>query len=275
MLVNAGYEEQLLKYDPNAWSHCYGSGELIDHVFANASMANQIVNAYVKHVSAYKCNPSVTSAQSWSDHDPYVVEIDLAAEPAGPCADIDVTWLTSGLEPLTSVNNIWKWNSGGYAKASKQGGYTDYMLTPAMNMSGMSAASLSFQHTHKFAGTPSEELTLWVTPDFQGDVESSTWQQLTINPYAANTNWTFVDASVAVPAEYLGPNTVFAFKYMSTAANYATWEIKNLKLKASCSGTEAIENVPNPTDTYKILRHGQLIIIRSGVEYTLTGQRVR
>lgn len=277
MLINAGYEEQLLKYDPSAWSHCYGSGELIDHVLANASMADQIVNAYVKHVSAYKCNSAVNSWQSWSDHDPYVVEINLSTEPAeeGPCEDIDATYLTSSLDPLTSVNNIWYWNSGGYAKAQKQGGYTDYMLTPEMNLSEMSSATISFQHTHKWAGTPSEELTLWVTPDFQGDVESSAWQQLTISPYAANTDWKFVDASIDVPVEYLGSNTVFAFKYMSTATNYATWEIKNLKIKATCSSAQPIENVADESAAYKEIRHGQLIIIRSGVEYTVTGQRVR
>ncbi len=276
MLINAGYEEQLLKYDPSAWSHCYGSGELIDHVLANASMADQIVNAYVKHVSAYKCNSAVNSWQSWSDHDPYVVEINLSTEPAeeGPCEDIDATYLTSSLDPLTSVNNIWYWNSGGYAKAQKQGGYTDYMLTPEMNLSEMSSATISFQHTHKWAGTPSEELTLWVTPDFQGDVESSAWQQLTISPYAANTDWNFVDASIEVPVEYLGSNTVFAFKYMSTATNYATWEIKNLKIKATCSSAQPIENVSDESVVYKEIRHGNLIIIRSGVKYTVTGQRL-
>ena len=76
-IVNAGYEEQLLRYDPYAYSHCFGGGELIDHVFANASMAEQIVNAYVKHVSTYKCTSYVTQSMSYSDHDPYVVEINL------------------------------------------------------------------------------------------------------------------------------------------------------------------------------------------------------
>ena len=89
MLLNAGYEEQLLKYDPDAWSHCYNGGELIDHVFANTSMAEQIVNAYVKHVSAYKCNPSVSSAQSWSDHDPYVVELNLGPFPTEDLTEVE------------------------------------------------------------------------------------------------------------------------------------------------------------------------------------------
>ena len=276
MILSAGYEEQLLRFHADAWSHCYSNGELIDHVFANPSMAAQIVNAYVKHVSAYKCNGAVNSWDSWSDHDPYIVEINLSTEPAsGACEDIDATYLTSSLDPLTSVNNIWYWNSGGYAKAQKQGGYTDYMLTPEMNLSEMSSATISFQHTHKFAGTPSEELTLWVTPDFQGDVASSEWHQLTIDPYAANTNWTFVDVAINVPTEYLGERTVFAFKYMSTTDHYGTWEIKNLHVTAECGSTTDVEQIDEQKPIYKILRQGQLIIIRSGVEYTVTGQRVR
>ena len=76
-IINAGFEEQLLKYNSAAWSHCYDGGELIDHVLANQSMAAQIVNAYVKHICAYKCNNAVSYAQSWSDHDPYVIDINL------------------------------------------------------------------------------------------------------------------------------------------------------------------------------------------------------
>ena len=76
-IVNAGFEEQLLKYNSSAWSHCYGGGELIDHVLANVSMAAQIVNAHVEHICAYKCNSAVSSDQSWSDHDPYVIDINL------------------------------------------------------------------------------------------------------------------------------------------------------------------------------------------------------
>lgn len=84
-IINAGFEEQLLKYNSEAWSHCYGGGELIDHVLANSSMAEQIVNAYVAHICAYWCNNAVTEDMSWSDHDPYVIEIKLG-KPSGATA---------------------------------------------------------------------------------------------------------------------------------------------------------------------------------------------
>lgn len=76
-IVNAGFEEQLLRFDADAYSHCYGGGELIDHVLANPSMQSQIVNAYVKHICTWRCTDGVYSSTSYSDHDPYVIEINL------------------------------------------------------------------------------------------------------------------------------------------------------------------------------------------------------
>ena len=84
-IINAGFEEQLLKYDASAWSHCYGGGELIDHVLANATMAEQIVDAHVEHICACICNSAVSYEDSWSDHDPYVIEIELGKS-SGPTA---------------------------------------------------------------------------------------------------------------------------------------------------------------------------------------------
>lgn len=77
-IMNAGYAEQILRFDSTNYSHCYGGGELIDHVIANSSMASQIVDAYIRHLST-TCSVGVTSEMSYSDHDPYVVEINLAS----------------------------------------------------------------------------------------------------------------------------------------------------------------------------------------------------
>jgi hypothetical protein len=160
---------------------------------------------------------------------------------------VNDTWLLTGGNSLgeitTNDSTVWIYDAQYGAKASKQGGYTGYLMTPAKDLRGMKSVTLSFMHTHKFAGTPSNELTLWVTPDYKGSVEASQWQQLTIAPYAANTNWTFVSVSINVPVSKVGANTVFAFKYMSTASNHATWEIKNLTLIAQCEGSTP----PQPT----------------------------
>ena len=72
-LLNAGYEEQILKYYPSAYSHIYsGTGSLIDHVFANAAMAEQITGAGV-----YNVNTTGGYSVKYSDHDPYLVALNL------------------------------------------------------------------------------------------------------------------------------------------------------------------------------------------------------
>ena len=77
MLVRAGYEEQLLKYNIQpVYSHCWEpNNTLIDHVMANETMAQQVTVAKCLHIA----NPCSTGSKyySYSDHDPYLVTLDL------------------------------------------------------------------------------------------------------------------------------------------------------------------------------------------------------
>ena len=141
----------------------------------------------------------------------------------------------SGLGVMTTDDNsVWTYNSQYGAYGKKQGGGIGHLFTPILDMSDVVGATISFQHAHKFAGTPSSELTLWVTPNYKGSWTSSEWHQITIYPYTTNNDWNFVNVSINIPAEYVGQQTVFAFQYISTASVYSTWEIKNLNISADC-----------------------------------------
>ncbi len=71
-LQNAGYEDQMYKYDNNAYTYNYkGSYQMIDHAMANNSMAKQIVGAYPFHICTSGSNAK------YSDHDCYVVGLNL------------------------------------------------------------------------------------------------------------------------------------------------------------------------------------------------------
>ena len=151
---------------------------------------------------------------------------------------IDETYLrtdTTSFDPMRTDNsNVWVYSTQYGAYGKKQGGGTGNLFTPTLDMSDAVKATISFQHTHKFALNPSAELTLWVTPNYKGSWAASEWHQLTISPYASNNDWNFVSVSINVPMEYVGQQTVFAFRYISTSSNYATWEIKNLRITADC-----------------------------------------
>ncbi len=76
VIENAGYEEQLLRYDAYSYSYIYQSSrELIDHAFANSTMASQITGAAVWHT-----NTSVSYNARYSDHDAVVVGLRLGED---------------------------------------------------------------------------------------------------------------------------------------------------------------------------------------------------
>lgn len=124
---------------------------------------------------------------------------------------------------------------GGGPKASES-----WLVSPDLNLAGANSALLTFEHTHKLAGTPSEELTLWIT-----ETTAENWAQLTIDKYGTNNDYNFVTASVDLSA-YLGKTVKFAFKYVSTTSAAGTWEIKNVKVVANGDGTVDPEPEPEP-----------------------------
>ena len=101
-LEHAGYEEQILKRDPYATSHWYyDEGYLIDHVFANTTMAAQVVDAHIEYVA----NPHSTGSKqtAYSDHDPYVVTLNLQAQPTPSYSYTKVTTLTPSTSYLIAA----------------------------------------------------------------------------------------------------------------------------------------------------------------------------
>ena len=101
-LEHAGYEEQILKRDSYATSHWYyNDGYLIDHVFANSTMAAQVVDAHIEYVA----NPHSTGNKqtAYSDHDPYVVTLNLQAQPESSYSYTKVTTLTPSAHYLIAA----------------------------------------------------------------------------------------------------------------------------------------------------------------------------
>ena len=97
-----------------------------------------------------------------------------------------------------------------------------WLVSPKINLSTATMPGLQFSHTHKFAGTPSEELTLWVK-----EWGAAEWTQVPIPTYGTNNDWNFVTAAVDLSA-WAGKKVQIGFKYTSTTSAAATWEIKNV-----------------------------------------------
>lgn len=170
--------------------------------------------------------------------------------------DQPFTGLTDGQGNFT-INNVqlpegsdyvWEWSTQyncmkasafvGSAKASES-----WLISPALDLSQLTKATLTFQHAHKFAGTPAQELTLWVT-----EASAENWAQLTIDQYGTNNDYNFVSASIDLSA-YTGKTIKLAFKYVSSTSAAATWEVKDVKVaEGDNQGGGTVDPDPDPVD---------------------------
>ena len=160
------------------------------------------------------------------------VDLDAKALPYEEKFDVGMGEFT--VEDITNPDGVTVWshsNQGGsYMKASayinSQRYETESMLvSPWIDLTTVSAANVSFDHAHRYAGTAANELTFWVKTD---EAEAA-WQKLTIPTYASGTNWTFVNSGNIDLSAFVGHNVKVAFKYISdgTNAGTSTWEINN------------------------------------------------
>lgn len=260
IIQNADYTDLLAIYEPGTYSKVFDyTTELLDHAFASATMLDYVTGATVYHINADERPARKYDAGTiWrsADHDPVIVGLRFGegSNEGGEettCQDLNVNYtFESSLAPFVaqSVTGSQNWlcDSYGYAKMS---GYSnsanyaneDWLVSAAYDLSGYQTATLTFNHAINYDrnNRKADYQTLWLTNDYTGDVQTTTWEQLDIPTYPSGSNWTFVNSgNISVPEQYLTENTRFAFKYVSTdTESAATWEIDNVKLTAICKRT--------------------------------------
>lgn len=112
----------------------------------------------------------------------------------------------------------------------------DWFITPTMDLSGKSAATLTFNHAFGPAAqvpttdATKAQYTIWVSNDFNGDVKNATWTELKGMVYGT-TGWGYVSSGeIAIPDANLKANCHIAWKYVCEDVS-ATWEIKEVIIK--------------------------------------------
>ena len=126
--------------------------------------------------------------------------------------------------------------SGYNSSESKTYPNEDWFITPALDLTGKSAATLIFNHAFgPAASVPNTDATkaqytIWVSNDFDKDVKEATWTELKGMVYGT-TGWGYVSSGdIAIPAENLKANCRIAWKYVCNDVS-ATWEIKEVIVK--------------------------------------------
>jgi hypothetical protein len=143
-----------------------------------------------------------------------------------------------------SVKGDQVWTFDSQYSCVKMSGYADgatvanedWFISPAMDLTGKSNVNVSFTHAFgpKTSVPTTEETkaqyTVWVSNDFNGDVTTATWTELTGMVYGTD-GWAWVNSgNLAIPAENLKANCRIAWKYVCESVS-ATWEIKEVIVK--------------------------------------------
>lgn len=180
---------------------------------------------------------------------------------------------------LDGLDYVWQFASGYGMKASAYVGDVNHpteswLISPCLEFPDDAAITLTFDHVYRYTTTPTTDLTLLVSEDYvSGSPSSATWTAVAVPAYSSGDNWTFVNAGNINLDAYAGKNVTLAFRYSSSNAAAATWEIKNVSV-TSVPFITGIDNVFNRNNATKCVIDGHLFIFRDGHKFTATGTMV-
>ncbi|MBQ7575498.1 MAG: BACON domain-containing protein [Bacteroidales bacterium] len=154
------------------------------------------------------------------------------------------SWVATDVVPVEGVASIWAYDSryGMVAKATKAVDSQAELISPNIDLSGVSSAVLTFKHVQKFAGNVWEELKLFVSTD-----DGATWNELLIPHYTDGSGWGFENSGEISLKKFAGNLVKIKFQYNSSTKHYATWEIQNLKVVEGEANIESIAAITNAT----------------------------
>jgi|GEM_PF-313233 len=162
----------------------------------------------------------------------------------------------------TTGDQEWEWSSfegenyvqiSGYdGSANKEN--EDWLITPPLNFTDVSAAYLEFKEAINYPGNIDEQQEVYVSTDYAGtgDPTSATWTKLTVTNRAYGDGWEWSQIDPVDLSDYAGESEVFiALKYTSTSDVAAYWEVDSIFVESGALPNRApeISNAsfsPNP-----------------------------
>ena len=152
-------------------------------------------------------------------------------------------WEATDVIPVEGVTSIWYQDTqyGAVAKATKKADSKAELVSPLIDLSKATSAVLTFEHVQRFTNSaPSKYLKLFVSID-----NGASWTEVLIPTYSGGGDWKYVSSGDISLKPFVGNLVKIKFEYTSDMVNYATWEIKNLKVvegEAAITGIAALND---------------------------------
>ena len=139
--------------------------------------------------------------------------------------------IDENLDYVWAVDSKYGWKASAF-KDNVRYATDSYIVSPAIDLTSASSATLTFSHAARFFGdSPTDLLSVLVSNSFDGDVEKASWVTLTVPTWPSGNDWNYVDSGDISLAGYVGTKVYIAFRYTSTTTTAPTWEIKSLTIK--------------------------------------------
>lgn len=147
------------------------------------------------------------------------------------------------------------WTGTAYSNSTNHAAESS-LVTPEIDLSGYSDATLSFNHAVNFCKSPADVLAVEVRCDGQTTTLSGI-------EWPKGSTWTFNESGDISLKDFAGKSIKIAFHYNSTNDEASTWEIKSMTVKA----TKITTGISTVTTT-----NGQLDMSKPYKAYTIDGQ---
>ncbi len=143
-----------------------------------------------------------------------------------------IDWTFDNVVLPEGMDYIWKWTSyqskyylNGSAFSSTLADSEAYAISPVIDLTGKTSASVAFDHAAKFQTTIKELCGIVVR-----EAGSTDWTALEITTWPPTGAWTWVNSGAISLSAFAGKKIEIAFKYGSSTAGADTWEVKNVKV---------------------------------------------
>lgn len=157
----------------------------------------------------------------------------------------------------------------GDGSKENQSGVT-YFVSPAFTISGASAAHVAVNMAINYErGDINTNNAILISKNYNGDVNTATWTQLSYNTDDLGSSFTFTEKKVNIPAEFIGTSVVVAFRHTCNDSQSSTWEVKSIKVLAG--NVEESTTEPEPEEPSVA---GDATISIAGTTITLTNPKV-